>query len=243
MVDFSIALPSLSVIMPAYNEQDAIEQAVSEIDKSVLSKMAGANLIVIDDGSRDETGIVLDRLAKANPRIHVIHQRNQGHGAAVRTGLEAARGEYIFLLDSDRQIPIEAASRLLQHAASHDAVLGVREARRDPVHRLVLSRVIRCALRFLFSSRLRDANAPFKIIQRQVWQEARDYIPEGTLAPSLFLALWIEANKRPFKEVEVPHRQRLTGEASIRHWKLFRFCVKGLRQLIAFRFNLKSPTA
>lgn len=93
-------------------------------------------------------------------------------------------------------------------------------------------------LRLLFRVPLRDANVPFKIRRRSIWLEARRLIPEETLAPSLFLALY--ARRRGFKivEREVPHCERATGTVSIRRWKLLKFCVRAFCQLLAFRRKL-----
>ena len=74
----------LSAVMPVYNEEGAIEAAVREVQEHVLDAVPGAELIVVDDGSRDATGAILDRLARTDGRLHVIHQPNGGHGAAQR---------------------------------------------------------------------------------------------------------------------------------------------------------------
>src|SRR5690349_17973819 len=93
--------------MPVYNEEGAIVQAVDEVQRHVLDFVPGSQLIVVDDGSRDRTAELLDQAAAADPRVMVIHQANGGHGNALLTGLKAATGEYLFLIDSDRQIPLD----------------------------------------------------------------------------------------------------------------------------------------
>jgi glycosyltransferase involved in cell wall biosynthesis len=97
----------LSVIMPVYNEEGAIVAAVDEVKQFVLAFVPESELVVVDDGSRDGTGPLLDAAASGDPRIRVIHQPNGGHGAALLAGLKAAQGEYVFLIDSDRQIPLD----------------------------------------------------------------------------------------------------------------------------------------
>lgn len=235
-----LAIP-LTVVMPAYNEEGAIRAAVGEVQRLVLDHVPGADFLVIDDGSRDATGAILDELAASDPRLTVIHQPNGGHGAALRHGMERAGGAFLFLIDSDRQIPIEEFATFWNHVqAGRDGVFGIRAQRHDPALRLFLSRFIAAAIRALFGVSLRDANVPFKLIRRSIWLESRDLIPEGTLAPSLFLAIF--ARKRGFdiEEREVPHRRRATGEVSIRRWKLFKFCARGFRQLWTFRRRLAS---
>lgn len=155
----------LSVIMPVYNEEGAIVAAVDEVREHVLALIPESELVVVDDGSRDSTGGLLDDLSAADARIAVIHQVNGGHGAALLTGLKAARGEYVFLIDSDRQIPLDNfKSAWAEITAGRDAVFGVRRRRYDPVLRLYLSRVIRHSVNVLFRVRLRDANAPVQAV-------------------------------------------------------------------------------
>jgi dolichol-phosphate mannosyltransferase len=228
----------LTVIMPAYNEEGAIGQAVSEIQHDILALVPKSELLVIDDGSKDATGTLLDQMAQQESRVVVIHQANGGHGSAILTGLAAARGEFVFLLDSDRQIPTGAFSRLWSCHNQYDAILGVRAHRDDPWVRLLLTRLVKLSLRLLFGANLRDANVPFKLFRKTVWDAARPVIPEGTLAPSLFLAVFIKQQGMKLAEIEVPHQERSTGVVSIRKWKLIKFCWRAFQQLMSFRRRL-----
>jgi glycosyltransferase involved in cell wall biosynthesis len=230
---------SLAVIMPAYNEEGAIADAVTEVERHVLSRV-DATLVVVDDGSRDGTGAILDRLAAQDPRVRVIHKQNEGHGAALRTGLQQTRSEFVLLLDSDRQIPLDDFPRWWRELqAGRDAVFGVRRVRHDPRLRLALTRVIRSALRWLFGVELADPNAPCKLFRRALWEQASPLIPSGTLAPSLFLAVFARARGWDVAELDVSHRERATGEVSIRRWKLLRFCATAFQQMLAFRRALR----
>jgi glycosyltransferase involved in cell wall biosynthesis len=226
----------LSVVMPVYNEQEAIVFAVDDVQRHVLDRVAGADLVVVNDGSRDGTGRLLDEIAARDPRVRVIHQQNQGHGGALMAGLASSRGAVVFLIDSDRQIPLDEFPAAWAHLQSdHDGVFGVRRRRYDPVLRLYLSKVIRSVVGWLFGVKILDANVPYKLFRREIWQEASACIPPGTLAPSLFLAIF--ARKRGFDivEVDVVHKERDTGEVSIRRLKLLKFCATGLSQMWAFR--------
>lgn len=233
--------PPLSVVMPAYNEEGAIEAAVAEVREWVLDRVSGAELVVVNDGSRDRTGPLLDAIAAGNPRVRVIHRPNGGHGPALRTGLEAARGDRLLLVDSDRQIPLSAFAPLWDAVeAGADAAFGVRAQRHDPALRLTLTRFIRRTLPLLFGVRLTDANVPFKLVRRRLWEDARPLIPEDTLAPSLFLAVFAAARGYRITAVAVPHRERQTGVVSIRRWRLLKFCARAFRQLLAFRRRLRA---
>ena len=225
--------PRLSVIMPVYNEEGAIVAALDEVKQHVLKLIPEAELVVVDDGSRDGTGPLLDSAASHDARIKVIHQPNGGHGAALLTGLKAAQGEYIFLIDSDRQIPLDNfKAAWTEVMAGRDAVFGVRRRRYDPVLRVYLSSVIRHSVKVLFRVSLSDANAPYKLFRRGIWTEARDCVPDGTLAPSLFLAIAAKSRGYNILEIDVTHKERDTGEVTLRKFRLLKFCARGLGQML-----------
>jgi glycosyltransferase involved in cell wall biosynthesis len=229
---------TLSIVMPAHNEAQAIEDAVRDLQTHVLGLIPDCEVIVVDDGSTDGTGDRLDRLAAAEPRLRVIHQSRGGHGRALRTGMDAARGNYLFLLDSDRQIPLDAFPSLWEAARQRDGAFGVRKKRHDPRLRLLLSALIRTALRLLFRTALQDANVPFKLFRRRIWLDARELMPEDTLAPSLFLAVYVRCRGSDITELPVPHRVRQTGTGSLRYWRLLKFCLRAFRQMLQFRRRL-----
>lgn len=222
--------------MPVYNEEGAIRLAVEEVQRHVLDHVPGAELVVVNDGSRDGTGRLLDEMAGRDPRIHAVHQENRGHGGALMAGLGRAGGEYVFLIDSDRQILLDDFSAAWAHAQrGRDGVFGIRRRRHDPALRLYLSKTIAAVVRVMFGVAIRDANVPYKLLRRSIWQDATRCIPPGTLAPSLFLAIFARKRGHDIVEVDVVHKERETGEVSIKRWKLLKFCATGLRQMLAFR--------
>jgi dolichol-phosphate mannosyltransferase len=230
----------LSVIMPVYNEEEAIVAAVDEVQRCVLDLVQGAELVVVNDGSRDGTAALLDRVSAADPRVRVIHQPNGGHGSAVLTGLKATTGEYVFLIDSDRQIPLDDFARAwAELQAGRDAVFGVRRRRFDPALRLHLSKLVRESVNVLFRVRLTDANVPYKLFRRGVWTDVRECVPDDTLAPSLFLAIAAKSRGYNILEVDVTHKERDTGEVTLRHFRLLKFCARGLAQMIHLRRRVR----
>jgi glycosyltransferase involved in cell wall biosynthesis len=223
--------------MPVYNEQDAIVAAVAEVQQLVLDHVPGAELIVVNDGSKDRTAALLDAAAAIDPRVRVIHQPNGGHGSALLTGLKASRGEYLFLIDSDRQIPLDDFAAAWAHVVEgRDAVFGVRRRRYDPKLRLYLSGLVRQSVYVLFRVKLYDSNVPYKLFRRAVWNDVRDCVPDGTLAPSMFLAIAAKSRGYNIVEIDVTHKERDTGEVTLRKFKLLKFCARGFAQL----FNLRS---
>lgn len=232
-------IPRCSVVMPVYNEEEAISDAIAEIRAHVFALLPDSEIIVVDDGSKDKTAAILDALAREEPRLRVLHKPNGGHGAAVITGADAALGKWLFFIDSDRQIPLEPFTslwRAVEEGAG--AAFGLRRRRNDPRLRLWLTAVIRYALRVLFDVRLYDANVPYKLVPRALWRDARALIPDATLAPSLFFAIYLVRRDVRITEIEVPHRERQSGEVSIKRWKLLSFCWRALLQLLRFRRDI-----
>ncbi|MEO7510798.1 MAG: glycosyltransferase family 2 protein [Gemmatimonadaceae bacterium] len=241
----------LSVVMPAYNEEEGIAVAVEAVQQQVLDRVNAAELVVVNDGSRDSTGALLDQMAARDSRIRVVHKANGGHGPALISGMAAARGEYIFLIDSDNQIPMEDFAALWQQVADanladanladgHLAAFGVRRIRHDATLRRLLTVLIRVSLFLLFGVRLYDANVPFKVFHRRLWDAARAHIPDDTLAPSLFFAIYTARRRERIAFVNVHHKDRETGTVSIKRWKLVRFCARAFRQLLDFRSSLRT---
>ena len=231
--------PTLSIVCPAYNEEGAIADAVEDVVRDVFSVVGDAELIVVNDGSRDRTGEILDQLARNEPRLRVLHKANGGHGPALRTGLDAATGRWLMLIDSDRQLPLTNFPALWEAAQAGDGAFAIRQQRDDPQLRLLLTRVVRGSLAALFGAHIRDANVPLKVFSRELWQAARVHIPEDTLAPSLFVAVFAHVRGWRISMVRIPHRRRQTGVVSIRRWKLLKFCWRAFGQLMAFRSRLR----
>ncbi len=230
----------LTAIMPAYNEEAAIAAAVIEIQENILDRIVGSRLIVVDDGSRDRTGEILDAFVEADPRVQVIHKENGGHGPAILTGLGNASGKYVFLLDSDRQIPLGSFADLWDTVQSgRDGAFGVRRRREDATIRLILTRLVRLTLHLLFGVDIRDANVPFKLLRRDIWLDASPLIPSDTLAPSLFLAIHMARTGCDVASIDVPHRKRMSGVVSIRRWKLLVFCWRAFGQMLEFRKRMR----
>ena len=150
-----------------YNEEGNIEHAVT----SALAVLAGLSdhyeVIVVNDGSRDRTGEIADRLAAANPHVRVVHHSvNRGYGAALRSGLAAARYPLVVLVDGDNQFDLNELPVLLRSVANSDIASGYRIARRDPAFRRLYAVMYNQAVRLLFSVPVRDVNCGFKVYRR-----------------------------------------------------------------------------
>ena len=229
----------LSVIMPAYNEQDNITAAVCEVQSQVLALVDGAEFIVVNDGSSDRTLQLLEELSQADSRIVVIDKANAGHGPALLDGMKASRGEYFFLIDSDMQIPLDCFGELWRQALQCDGAFGIRKNRQDPGLRLLISSMIKAAAMMMFGVKAADINAPCKLFRRVIWESFRIAVPaDDILAPSIMLNIFARSHKYAIKEIPVSHRARVKGTTSLNLRRLIPFCFHGWQQLIEYRTKL-----
>lgn len=223
----------LSVVLPVYNEPD-VGKVVREVAALVDELTPGAGeVIVVDDGSTDDSGAVVDALAAELPSVRVVHQiPNQGHGPALVRGFDEASGSWIGHLDTDDQIPTAELGRLWAVRDGQALVLGNRRSRHDPRHRLILTTFVRMLVRVLAGKPVRDANVPCKVFTRELWTEVRPLVPADTFAPSLSLAILASRWNRPVRTVDVIHRQRGSGASSLNPKRLASVVALCTRQTI-----------
>lgn len=227
--------PLLSIVIPIYNEQEVIEKVIRDIHSAILSKLPDSELLAIDDGSSDSTPFLLDNLAREYSQVIPFHKENGGHGDALLYGMARAEGQYMFLMDSDGQTDPNDFWLLWNRRDQAKFLCGVRVRRYDPLHRLVIARLLRIGIRILFCAHCRDANVPFKLFTKEFWQKASPFIPRETLTPSLFLSIWARKSTDGFEEVDISHLPRQSGSSTIRYLKLMRFCARAFLQLLMFR--------
>jgi dolichol-phosphate mannosyltransferase len=229
-------MPSLSVIIPAYNEERNIVAAIEEVLQEVAATVPDVEIIVVDDGSRDRTAGLVAELAARAPQITMLRQENRGHGAALMHGLGKATGEWILLIDSDRQVSLAHFRQHWEMTARHDVILGVRRPRHDPVHRQLISLLMRMLLKARLGVGLSDAGVPYKLFRIGLWQDARRAMREGCWIPSVLIAA--QAMRRPdlsVVEIPVEHRPRSHGNSTLNLRRLVRFCREGVADISYFR--------
>jgi glycosyltransferase involved in cell wall biosynthesis len=207
----------LTVVMPAYNEQDIIETSVREWHDEVVARIPGARLLVVDDCSRDRTGEILARLARELPALQAVRTpANCGHGPAVRFGLDLALTEWVFQTDSDRQhLPAEFW-QLWNLRENADFVLGRRRSRADGSFRRFVTATLRLAVFLVFQTWIQDANCPFKLMRRGPLTTVLARIPKQVFIPMVMVS--ILARKFGFRvlEVEITHLPRKGGSQSLK---------------------------
>lgn len=148
---------SITIAIPAYNEEENIEWVIRDSLKSLPKYFKDYEVVVVDDGSSDKTGAIVDRLIKKLPSLKVVHQPNGGYSKAMLTGIKAATKDYVAYLPADGQFLVEDMRHCFEIIKDYDLILGYRGSRPDyPTRRIVMSYGYLLLLLFLFGIKYID---------------------------------------------------------------------------------------
>jgi glycosyltransferase involved in cell wall biosynthesis len=190
----------VSVVIPAFNE----EQAIGEVVREVLSQHPWREVLVVDDGSSDRTA---ERAAEAGARV-VRHPYNKGNGAAVKTGIREAQGEVVLLLDADGQHPPEAAEALVRAVGDYDMVVGARSSGDQAAVRAFGNAILKGLASWLTGRPIPDLTSGFRAARRERLLEILPLLPNGFSYPTTScLALMKAGHNVSFVPVRARRRQ------------------------------------
>jgi len=167
--------PGLTMFFPAYNDAGTIGSLVIQAQEAIRQLTPDFEIIVVNDGSRDQTGQIAEELARTYPHVRVIHHiGNRGYGGALRSGFAAATKELIAYTDGDAQYdPSEIAALWARLRDDSDMVTGYKISRSDPLHRIVIGRVYHYTVKMLFALRVRDVDCDFRLMRREVFDRVK----------------------------------------------------------------------
>lgn len=206
-------MPALSVAMPAHNEADNIIDVLSEA-VGVLERIEpDYEIVVVDDGSRDNTANLVRQFAETHERVRLVrHPVNQGYGAAVWTGLTSSTGEKRFFTDSDAQFKLDELQLLLNEMPPADFVAGYRKVRQDTFMRRLNGKGWTGLVNLLFGYAARDVDCAFKLMCREVVEQ----LPVQSRGATFSAELLVRARRAGFvfREVGVSHLPRTKGSPS-----------------------------
>ena len=213
-IEGATRVPRLSYFFPAYNEEANLEGLVNEALEALPRIAQTYEIIAVNDGSRDRTGEIAERLAAAHPGVVrvVHHATSRGYGGALRSGFEAARYELLVFTDGDRQFRVADLARLTDRLAGADrpdVVVGYRIARADPFVRVLYARGYKLANRLLFGLRVRDVDCAAKLFRRAALDGIR--VESGGAFFSAELLIKLRQQGRSIVEVGIPHYPRTAG--------------------------------
>jgi len=234
----------LALVMPVYNEQACIAGVVRSWREMLDGMGIRYRMLVLDDGSTDGTGAVLDAFA-AEDGVEVIHKPNSGHGPTILRGYRRAvcLADWVFQCDSDDEMKPEAFPALWAMREQYDALFGVRAGRKQGAARRLISACSRLTVRMLFGRGVEDVNTPYRLIRSRALAKIIERVPDDTFAPNVIVSGALCRAGAKIYNHPVPHECRSTGNVSIVKWKLWRAALTSFWQTLRCRprIILESP--
>lgn len=201
----------ISIFFPCYNEEENVERVAREALAIAPAISDDFEIIIVNDGSRDRTGEIAERLAKEYPQIKAVnHEQNKGYGGALQSGFKNATKELVFYTDGDGQFRIEEITKLLPLIEKYDIVSGYRINRQDPPIRKINAFLWGTMVNLLFAFKVSDVDSAFKLYRRKIFDEIT-LESQGALIDTEILA---KAKARGYRitEAGVNHYPRVAGE-------------------------------
>lgn len=220
----------LSVFFPAYNDGLSLPALIEKTFNVLREHVEDYEVIVVNDGSHDNTAEVLARLERTcGPRLRIVtHAHNRGYGGALRSGFAAATKELVFYTDGDGQYDVGELPKLLKLMSGDVGLVnGYKLERNDPRHRIWIGNVYNAFARFLFRIQIRDVDCDFRLIRRALLEDIKLTSTSGTICVELVRKL--ELTPYRVEETGVHHYPRLYGKSQFFR---VRSLLKTLYQLI-----------
>ncbi|MCK5012410.1 MAG: glycosyltransferase family 2 protein [Candidatus Omnitrophica bacterium] len=204
---------TISIILPVYNEEGNIKKTVQDsVDFLRLQEVFKEyEVIVVDDGSTDQTSYILEELAKSFECLKIItHPKNLGYGRAMVAAAKEARFSWVFMMDADGQFKINSLNDVVNNISDYDIITGYRYKRADPFYRIFIGKMYTFFVCLLFGLRLKDVNCGFKLFRREIL----DFDDTICHAGAFYTSVFIKAKTKGYKTIEIPieHFPRLKGK-------------------------------
>lgn len=234
-------MDTLYIVVPAYNESDNINRLVDDWYPVVQNHdgEGASRLVIINDGSTDNTYEILKDRAKDLPLLVPLTKPNGGHGPTVLYGYRYAAqhlADFIFQTDSDGQTDPREFEQFWDLRNDYDAVIGSRSAREDGLSRKFVEGVLLLILRLTFGVRMPDSNAPFRLMRRELVEKYLPKMPESFNLPNVMLTTYFTYFHEKVRFVEITFRPRQGGTNSI---NIKRIAQIGWKALGDFRYLKK----
>ena len=222
-------MTSYSISIPAYNDEATLAGLVEESLKVLSELTQDYEVVIIDDGSRDETGSIADRLAEHNPRVRAYHhKKNEGFGRTIKEVFLTPDREYVFFIPGDAQIPPAQLKQFVLNREKYDYILGLRRNRQDSSARKFYSAMYNLAVSLLGGKRVRDVNS-VAFCRTEVMRSI------GINSRSAFVhaEIYLKLLKKHYRigEIEIATKPRQSGSSGAAKWGV---AAATLREIAAY---------
>ncbi len=225
----------LFIVIPAYNEQANIRRVVNDWYPVVESHGTDSRLVVIDDGSSDDTLKILKELCADKPLLTALTKKNSGHGATVLYGYRYALdngADYVFQTDSDGQtLPSEFEPFWIARD-KYDITIGYRNKRKDGMSRVFVTKVLRLVVYLCFRVNILDANTPYRLMSADTLRENIKLIPDDFFLTNVALSAIYKKRRAKVHFIPISFRPRQGGKNSINIIKIIKVGLTSIRSFL-----------
>lgn len=227
----------LYIIIPAYNEEKNIEKVIDDW-YPIIEKYNGngqSRLVIIDDGSKDNTYNIISKCADNRPLLVPIKKSNSGHGATVLYGYRYAlenHADYVFQTDSDGQTLSEEFHQFWELKNKYDLVIGLRNKRQDGFMRVMVTKTLKLVIRICFRVTVLDANTPYRLMRSDSLKSVIQQIPEDFNLSNVLISVIYAKRKMKVKYIPITFRPRQGGKNSINMKNIFKIGHKAFGDFI-----------
>lgn len=227
----------LFIVIPAYNEEANIESVIDEWYGIVEKYGTDSRLVIVNDGSRDNTYEMMKEAAKTRERLIPLTKENGGHGDTILYGYKYALengADYIFQTDSDGQTLPEEFGPFFEEREKYDMLIGYRNNRKDGISRVFVTKVLKLVIKMCFKVNVTDANTPYRLMKREALMEEIKLVPEHFFLSNVLITVLFKKHGRQIKFIPITFRPRQGGVNSINLKRIFKIgkqAVKDFRNL------------
>ena len=235
--------PALAIIVPVYNEAENLPALLRDWRPVFAATGASYRVILIDDGSTDDSLRLLQTMAAGDPTLEVHTQPNAGHGPAILNGYHRAvdpttGADWVFQIDSDHQLDTAAFALLWANRMEYDLLIAQRLDKNATRGRQRISAISRAIVRLLFGAAVSDVNSPYRLMRAERLGQALAKVPTDSFAPNILLTAWFVRKKNRIFTTTTQNRK----EGSLRQSKVSRHIFRGAwqsaLQTLLFRIRL-----
>lgn len=232
----------LIVVVPVYNEAGILKIFVEDW----IGILQGLNIDFVirfyNDGSKDQSGLLLDELAGSYPQIEVVHKPNSGHGSTlIRAYKESNGAEWVFQIDSDHELDHQIFRSFWEERKAYDVLLGERiEEKQTGIFRKFLSALSSFSIRIFFGKGIKDSNCPYRLIRSEVLQTSLKHIPANCFAPNVLLSALFVKDKRRIKILQVKQHFRKPRTGAGFSTMMLKGAINTFVYLLRLKFSLSS---
>ena len=233
---------NLYIVIPAYNEEENIESVAKEWYQIIDKIGNDSKLVIINDGSKDNTLKKIKKLAKSMENLIVLDKENGGHGDTVLYGYNYAlenNADYIFQTDSDGQTLPDEFWPFWNEREEHSAIIGYRNGRQDGFSRKIVTKTLRIVLLLIFHCWVTDANTPFRLMNKEILEKYYPKIPEHFNLSNVMLTVLMVDAKEDVEFKHITFRPRQGGVNSINLKKITKIGIQAIKDFRRIKKELK----